>query len=258
MRKLILLFVSVATVLSAQAWDGIGNPATRAFAKQFMTSEAQRENARIWRLGKKYPAEKNTAKPTDERWNKVSLDADLRSTTTYEGDIVVQLEKAAEVLRNRANHSEKEQIEAMRALYRCMISLHSFAAVRIEGNELTKGFMIQLSNGDAAEGAAAKLRKYKWQSLWHRGIIIRHYGFTADMYAEDLTICHGKDKEAFSAGSIRDWAADTGAEISKQLVGAEPDMVIDKLKLLELETVNDRMMAKAGFRLAALLNEVLK
>ena len=188
----------------------------------------------------------------------MSLDADLRSTTTFEGDVVVQMEKAAEVLRNRANHSELEQIEAMRTVTYNMILLHSFGLVLIDGNELTKGFDIQLSSGDAAEGAAAKIRKYRWHTLWNRLIIIRHYGFTPEMYAEELMICHGKDKEAFSAGSIRDWAADTGAELSKQLVGAKRDMVVDRLKLQEFEKVNDRMMAKAGYRLAALLNEVLK
>ena len=253
MKRIVLVIAFVATIFSAQAWTKVVCDASYLIAEKYMTEAAKAECNRILAL-----KESVDYKWVADKAAKVSLDASLLSTTADEKDIVVRIEKAAEVLRNRANHSEKEQVEAIRALYRCMISLHSFAAIRIEGNELTKGFMVQLSNGDAAEGAAAKLRKYKWQTLWHRGILIRHYGFTADMYAEELAICHGKDKEAYSVGSIRDWAADTGAEISKQLVGAEPDMVIDKLKLFELETVNDRMMAKAGYRLAALLNEVLK
>ena len=249
------MFIAVA--FSAQAWSGIGNPATRAFAKRFMTPEASKENARIWRLTKKYPAEKSD-KPTDVRWNKVQLDADLRSTTTFEGDVVVQLEQAAEVLRNRANHTEKEQIEAMRTITYNMILLHTFGNISIEGNELTNGFFVQLSNGAAADVNASKMRKYKWQTLWNRAILLRHYGYTADMYAEDLAICHGADKEAFSAGTLRDWAADVGTELSKQLEGAKQNMVVDRLKMLEYETVNDRLMAKAGYRLAALLNDVLK
>ena len=257
MKRLMIILMFIAGVFSAQAWSGIGNPATRAFAKRFMTPEASKENARIWRLTKKYPAEKSE-KPTDVRWNKVQLDADLRSTTTFEGDVVVQLEQAAEVLRNRANHTEKEQIEAMRTITYNMILLHTFGNISIEGNELTNGFFVQLSNGAAADVNASKMRKYKWKTLWNRALILRHYGFTADMYAEELAICHGADKEAFSAGTIRDWAADMGAELSKQLAYAKPNMVVDRLKMLELETVNDRIMAKAGYRLAALLNDVLK
>jgi hypothetical protein len=258
MKRFVILFlVSLASITSTQAWSGIGNPATRIFAQKFMTAEARRENSRIWRLSKKYPAEKSE-KPTDVRWNRVSLDADLRSTTTYEGDVVVQMERAAEVLRNRANHSEQEQIEAMRTITYNMILLHTFGNISIEGNELTKGFFVQLSLGAAASVNANKMRKYKWQTLWNRAIILRHYGYTADMYAEDLAICHGADKEAFSKGSIRDWAADIGAELSKQLAEAKPGMVVDKLKMLEYETTNDRIMAKAGFRLAALLNDIFK
>lgn len=261
MKRFVLLLVSIATILSAQAWSGIGNQATRTFAKNHMEPEVQKEYARIWRLNKKYPAEKSSTtdvKPADSRWGKVSLDADLRSTTTYEGDVVVQMEKAAEVLRNRANHSEQEQIEAMRTITYNMILLHTFGCVSIEGNELTNGFFVQLSLGAAADVNATKMRKYKWQTLWNRALILRHYGYTADMYAEDLAICHGADKEAFSSGSLRDWAADTGAELSKQLEGAKPNMVVDRLKMLEFETVNDRLMAKAGYRLAAIMNDVLK
>ena len=261
MKRFILLLVSIATILSAQAWSGIGNQATRIFAKGFMNPEVHKEYARIWRLNKKYPAEKSDVtdiKPQDPRWNKVSLDADLRSTTTYEGDVVVQLEKAADVLRNRANHSEKEQIEAMRSITYNMILLHTFGNVRIEGNELTEGFFVMLSIGAAADVNANKMRKYKWQTLWNRAILLRHYGYTAEMYAEELAICHGEDKATFSAGSIRDWAADVGAEISQQLAKSKPNMVVDKLDILEMERVNDRLMAKAGFRLAALINDVLK
>lgn len=261
MKRLIVILMFVAGAFSAQAWSGIGNQATRIFAKGFMKPEVHKEYARIWRLNKKYPEEKSSTvgvKPKDALWNKVSLDADLRSTTTYKGDVVVQLEKAAEVLRNRANHSEQEQIEAMRIISSGMILLHTFGNVRIEGNELTDGFFVQLSIGAAADVNAQKMRKYKWQTLWNRAILIRHYGYTADMYAEELAICHGADKEAFSAGSIRDWAADTGAEIARQLAGAKPNMVVDKLKLLEMESVNDRLMAKAGFRLAQLMNDILQ
>ena len=261
MKRLFLLMLSLATILSAQAWSGIGNQATRILAKGFLNPEVQNEYARIWRLNKKYPVEKSDVsdvKPKDPRWAKVLLDDDLRSTTTYEGDVVVQLEQAAEVLRDRANHSEKEQIEAMRTITYNMILLHTFGNVRIKGNKLTEGFIIQLSPGAAADEKNNKMRNYKWQTLWNRGILIRHYGYTADMYAEELTIAHGDDKEAFSAGTIRDWAADVGAELSKQLEGARPNMVIDKLEILEMERVNDRLMAKAGFRLAALINEVLK
>jgi len=78
------------------------------------------------------------------------------------------------------------------------------------------------------------------------------------MFAEELRISHGTDKESFSAGTIRDWAADMGKEAAAQLEWAEPDMKLYKMKLIDIEPVHNRLMAKAGFRLAALLNEVLK
>ena len=44
----------------------------------------------------------------------------------------------------------------------------------------------------------------------------------------------------------------------KQLERAKPNMIVDKLDILEMEKVNDRLMAKAGFRLAQLINEILQ
>ena len=46
--------------------------------------------------------------------------------------------------------------------------------------------------------------------------------------------------------------------MAKQLVNARPNMIVDKLDILKMEKVNDRLMAKAGFRLAALLNDILQ
>ena len=78
------------------------------------------------------------------------------------------------------------------------------------------------------------------------------------MFAEEIRICHGADKEAFSKGTIRDWAADMGRECAAQLEWASPDMTLYSLDRTNLGVVTDRLMAKAAFRMAALLNEVLQ
>lgn len=259
MRKIFMFVALVAVVFSAQAWTREADQGTRLFAKQHLETSVAKEYTRILRLGKKYPREK-VAAPQDKRWGRVSLGADLRSTSTYEGDVVVQLERAAEVLRNRANHSDKEQIEALRTIFSNMILLHNISRVTIEGIEKSKGFNVYTHLGEMAELEAKfnKSTKRSWAQIWGRDATLGYYGFTPEMFADELRISHGADKEVFSAGTIRDWAADMGKEASVQLEWAEPDMKLYKIQRIALEPVHNRLMAKAGFRLAALLNDVLK
>lgn len=261
MKSIFLTIALVAMVFSAQAWTREADQGTRLFAKQHLTASALKEYNRILRLGKEYPREKaaKAEQPTDERLNRLSLGADLQSTTTFEGDVVVQLERAAEVLRNRANHSDKEQIEALRSIYVNMIRLHNISLVRIDGNEKSKGFTIYHHPGVMAEqdSKSNKSRKSSWARLWSRDVTVGYYGFTPAMFAEELRISHGADKEQFSAGTVRDWAADMGREATAQLEWATPDMKLYRIELAELSSVTNRLMAKAGYRLAAILNEVL-
>lgn len=259
MKRLFMIMALVAVVFTAQAWTRDADQGVRLFARGHLTEGALKEYKAIMRLMKQYPREKVTP-PTDKRWNKVSLDANLQSNTTYEGDIVVRLERAAEVLRNRANHSDKEKVEALRTILYNMVSLHHISLVRIEGNAKSEGFTIYSHPGEMAELEEKynKSRKSSWAQLWGRGATINYYGFTPDMFAEELRICHGADKEAFSAGTIRDWAADMGRECSAQLEWATPDMKLYTIQRIALVPVHNRLMAKAGYRLAALLNDVLK
>lgn len=259
MKKIFMIVALVAIVFSAQAWTREADQGTRLFAKQYLDASVAKEYTRIMRLGKKYPYEKVTA-PQDKRWGRVSLGADLRSTATYEGDVVVQLERAADVLRNRANHSEAEQIGALRTIYANMILLHNISRVSIEGNEKSEGFYLYTHSGVMAEldPKYNKSRKKSWAQLWGRDATVGYYGFTPQMFAEELQISHAADKEAFSAGSIRDWAADMGKEAAAQLAWAEPEMKLYNIQRVELAPVHNRLMAKAGFRLATLLNDVLK
>ena len=251
-----MIVALVSMVFSAQAWTREADQGTRVFARQHLDASVVKEYTRILRLGKKYPREK-VATPQDERWGRVSLGTDLRSTTTYEGDVVVQLERAADVLRNRANHSEKEQIEALRSIFSNMILLHNISCVTIEGVKKSKGFKVYTHWGES-EPKFDKRSIRSWAQIWGRNATLGFYGFTPEMFAEELRISHGTDKEPFSAGTIRDWAADMGKEAAAQLEWAEPDMKLYKMKLIDIEPVHNRLMAKAGFRLAALLNEVLK
>lgn len=258
MRKILLLLLLAFSAASAMAWTCDADQGARLFAREHLSEGALKEYRKLLKLNKTFPYEKS-ATPSDKRWNVVSLDADLRSTTTFEGDVVVQLEQAAEVLRNRVNHSDQEKVMALRSILYNIVRLHTISLVRIAGNEKSNGFAIYYSSGEMAEqDPKYKPRKRSWAQLWSRDATSRFYGFTPEMFVEELRICHGADKDAFSVGTIRDWASDMGKECAAQLEWATPDMTIYMLDRSNLEEVTNRLMAKVGFRMAALLNDVLQ
>ena len=258
MRKLFLLIALLCSIASAEAWTRDADQGVRLYAREHLSKRALSEYRKLLQLNRSVPYEKG-AEVSDKRWNKVSLDADLRSTTTFEGDVVVQLEQAAEVLRNRASHSNEEVVKALRSVWYNIIRLHTISLVRIEGNAKSEGFTIYYSGGEmAALEPKYKPRASSWSKLWSRDATIGFYGYTIEMFAEEIRICHGADKEAFSKGTIRDWAADMGRECAAQLEWASPDMTLYSLDRTNLGVVTDRLMAKAAFRMAALLNEVLQ
>ena len=103
-----------------------------------------------------------------------------------------------------------------------------------------------------------KSRKASWAQLWGRGATINYYGFTPDMFAEELRICHGADKEAFSAGTIRDWAADMGKLVKPLYSWAAPECELSRKAHAEEEERFYAGVARAAFRIAALMNEATK
>ena len=77
MKRVILAIAFVAIIFSAKAWTGIVNGASYVIAKKYMTEQARAEYNRLVKLREtvdyKWVADKST---------RVSLEADLRSTTT--------------------------------------------------------------------------------------------------------------------------------------------------------------------------------
>ena len=73
-----------------------------------------------------------------------------------------------------------------------------------------------------------------------------------------MELCHGGKYAEFTKGTLHDWAADNGARAAGYLANIYPDAVITLREYLEMDFANYDMVARAGFRLAALLNEAIK
>lgn len=97
----------------------------------------------------------------------------------------------------------------------------------------------------------------RWDRFWS-SYAGWHAGFSGNLWAEDIELCHGKQREEFSAGLLHDWVAQIGAEASTLYARLNPEYVMTRRERNELEYLNYEMIARASYRLAALMNDIVK
>ena len=254
MKRVTLVIAFVATIFTAQAWTKLVDDASYLIAEKYMTEAAKTEYNRI--LGLKEVAD---YKWVADKSARASLDAELRSTTTDDKDIVVRIEKAAEVLRNRAKHSDAEQYAALMNLKKLIIELHTISHIAIEGIEPSQSdFEFAWSAGKEGSKKYEKRGKLTWHKLWASNFCFWHQGWSSEYYAYDIDLRFGKQREALMQGTPRDWAHDMGALAKPMYEWAQPGMVLKHEPRLNLEDVHLNNVAKAGYRLAYLMNAILK
>ena len=248
---------------SAQAWNAKSSSSIAELAILHLTPEAKSQAEAIlggpitknvsWLnvIRKKGMAQHTT------NWHGVTVARNLRSMTSDENDAVVQIERATAVLRDRANQSDSLVKASLRTLIHLVSDMHDISNIHIEGVPASlQNFTFKLSNGKS--GKAHKLSDYSWKRLWSGYWIGRHSGFSPALYGEELDICYGKYKEALSKGNPRVWATDMARQSIVLYRWARQDAELSWEGLNRLEPVQDICLARAGFRLAALLNDIFK
>ena len=259
MKRILLVIAFVATVCTAQAWTNLVDRASYIIAREYMTPKALAEYKRILAL-----KESVDYKWVADKYAKVSLDANLCSTTTDEKDIVVRIEKVVEVLRNRANHSDEEQYKALIDLRKLIVELHTISRIAIEGVEHSQ-HDFEFTWSSNREGPSPEKRdkyenrgKLTWYKLWSHHVCLWHQGWSLEYYAYDINLRFKKLSEQAMHGSVRDWAQEMGQRAKPMYEWAKPDMLLRNEPRLNLEDIHLEMVARSAYRLASILNEVLK
>ena len=254
MRRIFLIVAFVAMAFTAQAWTKVVDDASYLIAEKYMTDAAKAECARI--LGMKDYVEYKWVTDKDA---KVSLDVDLRSITTDEKDIVVRIEKAVEMLRNRANCSDVEQYAALMNLKKLIIELHTISHIAIEGIDHSQSdFEFTWSSGKEGSKKYEKRGTLTWRKMWSGSFCFWHQGWSSEYYAYDINLRFNKIAARTMQGSVRDWAHEIGLRAKSIYEWVVPGMLMRYEPRLNLEDVHLEMVASSAYRLAALLNEIVK
>ena len=254
MKRIFLAIAFVAMFFSAKAWTSLVDNASYIIARKYMSKQALAEYNRLTAL----------RQTVDYKWvadnaARATLDTELRSTTTDEKDIVVRLEKAVEVLRNSANHTPSEQYKALVTVKKLIVALHTVSHIAIDDVEQSKAdFSFTWTAGKEGSKKHEKRGTLTWHKLWSSNFCFWHQGWSSEYYAYDINLRFGKLREQAMQGSVRDWAHDVGLRAKPLYDWVSPGMLMRNEPRLNLEDLHLEMVARAGYRLAALLNENLK
>lgn len=256
MKKIIALLFAVALIANeAYAFKAFGHQTIAALAEKHLTDNAKSEVKSILKAGMTknamwlYSLRAKTELANVQTWQFTTLNAEGKSTTTNENDCVVAVERAAEVLRNRKNESDSLVRASLLTIIQLVGDMHNISNIRIEGNEATKGFTYAYNSKKKSSGT--------WHSLWHN-YTNRHDVFSPEYYAADIEIFLGAKKTEYEKGTPRFWAENVGEDVVRCLEVVNPEAKVEVETTNRYEDIHNKCMAKAGYRLAALLNDIFK
>jgi hypothetical protein len=263
MKKIIIAALALlCAVNNAEAFNAFGHQTIAVLADTYLTDNAKKEVKAILKSDMaKASTWLNTLRKNPEMahtkgWHYTTLAANGKSITMDENDGVVVLEKAIAVLRNRANESDAAVQTALRTVIHLVADLHSLSHIRIDGVDATKGFTFVTWN--EATGKGSKNGKGSWFRLWESHFINRYTIFTPQYYADDIDIFARENKAEYEKGTPRFWVENGGEDVVRALKHFNTGEPVPAQVTNRHEYNHTRCMAKAAYRLAALLNDIFK
>ncbi len=247
MKRIILTLSLLVATLTAGAWNNLTYATIVALASKHLTAEAA--GATKQALGGEITAQNIAEKPLFE----YHVDANYTSLRSDKNDALVVAEECVARLQKNRNDGE-----AIILLAKAIADLHGVANLRIAGHEFSNRDF-NISRWNNRDGKMARYKKSGWRFLWDKYYSFRHRIMTPKLYAEDTDIYNAPRRSDYMQGNLYAWAADVAKECrvvySRNLTD---DHIFRQEEVNEFEFIHDRLMAKAGYRLAALLNELLK
>ena len=247
MKRIILTLSLLVLTVSAGAWNKTTYATIMTLASKRLSPEVKSA------VQKSLGGEFATAIISDKEAMTFSVDETFVPLRNHENDALVVVERSIERLRG-----DKNDTEALLSLAKAIADLHSVPSLRVKGNDFSnENYIVRRWNN--REGRLARYTKVKWRAMWNSYFPGRHYLFTPEMYAYDIDLYHSRYDAKFVEGELSAWVEDVEKEY--RAIYAEnlaENHILTQERVNEYEYIHDRLMAKAGYRLAALLNQILK
>lgn len=250
MRKITPILLTFALLLvtnAASGWNSHSYATIMSLTAKHLTAETAQATKQA--LGE----ELSSLNISKSGKSILHLNKDYAPTTNGENDALTAAEQCIERLKKNGKDRE-----AILLLAKAIADMHAVPNIDIEGNERSvKDFKVRRWNN--RKGRLARYTPTTWHALWNSYYSGRKAIFTPQLYAEDVNMFYGRSQGGYSQGGPAEWAADIGREcraIYARGIGENHAMRQEEVN--ELEFTHDRLLAKAAYRLATLLNSLVK
>jgi len=249
---------------SLHAWGGEGHRIVALLAQERLTDEAKAEVIEL--IGPDLLVSVATwadaiRDENTEAWHYVNIprkahDYDPKRHCRKEDCVVAQVERFRSILANPANGKD-ERARALKFLVHFVGDLHQ--PLHCGEKQDRGGNEIKVTFFDQREREHNGTR-YPWNlhAVWDMGII-EHTGLNEQQYVEKLSVwLKSKSVEALQRGTSETWAMECHEAAVKYAYVYPKDRKLGDAYFRKALPVVDESLAKAGVRLASVLNEALK
>ena len=200
-------------------------------------------------------SKKKSQQPKENHF--VHFDENMQPIQANGDDALAALEKALAVVANYQNSSDEEMTAALRTVINLMSDIHNLSHYRFASIPYSQGVHTFTRRSYDYGEKKNETSQVNWHKVW--GSFSRRYtGFSAEFWAYEMNVGKSKMKDEYSKGTLREWVMENGELAASYLTNYTPDYVMTPFEFNSLEEVNYGMMARASFRLAAVLNATIK
>lgn len=261
-RIYILLVILLGSASSAYAWSDQAAATIAEIASKHLSEEARNnitavistpllENANFLVKERKEKREMMSSE-----WHYVEVYNTLYPMLDNDANAITQIENAVAALRNRASLPEAEVRRNILILVNLVSDIHCISNIRIEGFDRTySGFNFSIWNNRT--GKRSRYSKGNWKKLWENSYSSRRSVFSPQDYAGEVMHCFREDLAGFANGTPTDWTMEVAGEAKSLLSEIFTEGVVIRMEEFNrLEMFHERNMARAGSRIAMLLNDI--
>lgn len=273
MKKSLLLVLAVVLVgvIPAYGWGRVGHATIAKIAEDYLTPKAKKQIDK-YLDGKSiiyyasYPDDYRSVHhidigfdatncPRKTVWGhtfQANVDGSLylseRRGNEYVKNCLLRIDPVIkEFKKNHRNMTDSARVVSLAFIVHIVGDLHCPKHIRYEDEQSAGGYQVKCAG-----------RMIKYHSYWDGTIVVkaRHDWGYSDI-ANLVDVASKRERKELSKGYIFDWAAEN-ARNSRYTVERREGCEITSLMVNEDAKYAEQQIAKAGYRLAALLNEIFK
>lgn len=259
-RLLIFAFAAVLPLLFADealAWGREGHETIAKLAERHLTDRARKRierylgNHSIVYYAKWIDEYRNTPEyHFTTYWHTAPVNAELRyddSLLTPRGNAVQALEDAVARLRDYRSLDDSTVCVNLKYIIHLVGDMHCPAHVKYTTYNMKY---------DVYFGEGSKAQKFYVHHVWDNEIIHACRIWSVTEWAGELDRLSKRERLAIQQGTPRDWIHDCAVDCEVQFEWAKPDSCLGQDFLNKALPLVESQLRKAGYRLAAVLNEL--